>query len=329
MFRSRGGRDRRSGERPLTCPRFLCRPAWLAASLLPARPAAPRLLRARALQGHATPQRVPPTASRPDSLQDEGVGGQREAPPLRERRRLRSLQALRPGRGPGAPTVPPSRVCPPLTWHRQASGPALRSLPGRSPSLPHSQVWARLSVSAHSVPLGGGDRLAWPRLWPDPKLRPPSTSCLGRSSPGRILPHCPPYPWEAEVSSHRLAFGSISAGHQPCRLLKRPDVTLLERRRLWGCCWVGGSLRPPSPAALHRAESCSPHTLPPRDTELSPGCSLWAAAPACLVGWAQDSIRISSLASIPSLDKNLKVCSEQMPQAMLSHFSRVRLCVTP
>lgn len=86
------------------------------------------------------------------------------------------------------------------------------------------------------------------------------------------------------MSSHRLAFGSISAGHPPCRLLKRPDVTLLERRRLWGCCWVGGSLRPPSPAALHRAESCSPHTLPPRDTELSPGCSLWAAAPACLVG---------------------------------------------
>ena len=71
VFRSRGGRDRRGGERPLTRPRFLCRPAWPAASLLPARPAAPPLLRARALQGHATPQRVPPTASRPDSLQDE------------------------------------------------------------------------------------------------------------------------------------------------------------------------------------------------------------------------------------------------------------------
>lgn len=126
--------------------------------------------------------------------------------------------------------------------------------------------------------------LAWPRLWPDLKLRPPSASCLGRSSTGRILPHCPPHLREAEVSSRRLAFGSISAGHLPCRLLKRPDVTLLERRRLWGCCWVGGSLRPPSPAALHRVESCSHHALPPRDTELSPGCNLWAAAPACLVG---------------------------------------------
>lgn len=160
--------------------------------------------------------------------------------------------------------------------------------------------------------------LAWPRLWQDPKLYPPSTSCLGRSSPGRVLPHCPPYPQEAEVSSHHLAFGSISAGHPPCRPLKHPDVTLLERQRLWGCCWVGGSLRLPSPAALHRAESCSRHALPPRDTELSPRCSLGSSP--CVSGGgggaAQDSVRISSLASIPSLGKNLKVCFGQMSQVV-------------
>lgn len=173
-----------------------------------------------------------------------------------------------------APVPPHSQkpwVRPPPRLAPAGLRPRPRPLPGRS--RPCAARCGPVPPSGRTVPLGGGEMLAWPRLWQDPKLRPPPASCVGRSSPGRILPHCPTHP--------REAFGPVSAGHPPCRPLKRPDVTLLERRRSWGCCWVLAAL---ACCPAQGSESCSPDALPPRDTELSAGCGLWAAAPACLVG---------------------------------------------